>query len=476
MALFGVRLFCTDLLHLDALMFSCTTDLLIIEHHRETDFQVERAFRRKRVWEECDGFRGAPAKSWLNMQDPISSGIGILVCFPLPFPTPSPVSPALRVMENADFLLLPMVNLSLEILIDVCFTWGSQQLLLLGDMKLSFSSMCLILLYICTYPRDEVVVDPFQSVADNSRLSISPEDIRWEGEDPGMSRRGGRGGPGRGFKKSAGRGGGVPGAGRGRGAIKGQSKKDLLPSQNGIGKKASVDIEILHTDMLIKEVERIFGASHPDPLEIEKAKKVLKEHEQALVDAIARLADASDGESDDGEHAFSHGQSMDRELGWKNRKYGTEEGRGDGLDGNQMARGGRVASDDPQDGDEGVFWVVESVGGDDIFIDPVKSHWGKLGCYSLVKFKTACNWRASNKTNHLVKPIILGSQQTSPNFVATHANQLSNFPEINPQIDGKISIYRLKAELHGKQLGQETRNKVSKEYWGQDDNDPNIFH
>ncbi|KAF8395905.1 hypothetical protein HHK36_019860 [Tetracentron sinense] len=211
---------------------------------------------------------------------------------------------------------------------------------------------------------------------------ISPEDIRWEGEDPGFSRRGGRAGPGRGFKKSVGRGGGVPGAGRGRGATKGQSKKDFLPSQNGIGKKASNDIEILHTETLIKDVERVFGASHPDPLEVEKAKKALKEHEQALVDAIARLADASDGESawrnldlqdlmvpelptywliwnaiDD------DGRSIDRERGWKNRKYGGNqhtadfeddiagEGRGDGSDG-EMAGDGRVVSDDQQDGDD----------------------------------------------------------------------------------------------------------------------------
>lgn len=74
-------------------------------------------------------------------------------------------------------------------------------------------------------------------------------------------------------------------------------------------------------------MERVFSAGHPDPQEIEKAKKVLKvrkhancqqqsyiaildagygfdylilliqEHEQALADAIARLADISDGES-----------------------------------------------------------------------------------------------------------------------------------------------------------------------------------
>lgn len=66
----------------------------------------------------------------------------------------------------------------------------------------------------------------------------------------------------------------------------------------------------------------MFGANHLDPAEVEKAKKVLKvrksniamfndiflcshwsknvnlqEHEQALADAIAKLADISDGES-----------------------------------------------------------------------------------------------------------------------------------------------------------------------------------
>uniref|UniRef100_A0A1D1XC88 Protein EMSY n=1 Tax=Anthurium amnicola TaxID=1678845 RepID=A0A1D1XC88_9ARAE len=126
---------------------------------------------------------------------------------------------------------------------------------------------------------------------------MSPEDIQWEGEDPGLTRRMGRGGPGRGPKKAGGRGGTVAAAGRGRGSLKNQSKKDFPPSQNGIGKKGAGDIEILDTESLIKEVERVFGSSHPDPFEMERAKKALKEHEQSLIDAIARLAEASDGES-----------------------------------------------------------------------------------------------------------------------------------------------------------------------------------
>ncbi|KAB1221101.1 hypothetical protein CJ030_MR3G024346 [Morella rubra] len=126
---------------------------------------------------------------------------------------------------------------------------------------------------------------------------ISPKDIRWEGENLGVSRKSGHPGPGQGVKKSVSRGGAVTRGGRGRGTLKGQTKKDFSSSQNGIEKKAKGDIEIVHTDTLIKEVEKVFGASHPDPREIDKAKKVLKEHEQALVDAIERLEDASDGES-----------------------------------------------------------------------------------------------------------------------------------------------------------------------------------
>ncbi|KAF5937182.1 hypothetical protein HYC85_024688 [Camellia sinensis] len=178
---------------------------------------------------------------------------------------------------------------------------------------------------------------------------ISPEDIRWEGDGPGVSSRGGPSGPGRGFKKSMARGGAVAGAGRGRGIAKGQSKKVFPPSQNGIGKKG--DIEILHTDTLVKEVEKVIRASHPDRLEVEKAKKVLKEHEQALVEAIARLEDASDGESADGDHQLQ-GQSMDQER-WRKQQYDDHTGEGnrvvEGSDANKMATDGRVGSDDQQD-------------------------------------------------------------------------------------------------------------------------------
>lgn len=91
-------------------------------------------------------------------------------------------------------------------------------------------------------------------------MQISPEDIRWEGEDPGICRQGGRGGQGRGVKRSTSHGVSLPSAGRGRGSTKVQYNKEFPPSQNGIVKKVSDsdDIEIFHTDTLIKEVYDYF--------------------------------------------------------------------------------------------------------------------------------------------------------------------------------------------------------------------------
>ncbi|VFQ75893.1 unnamed protein product [Cuscuta campestris] len=124
---------------------------------------------------------------------------------------------------------------------------------------------------------------------------ISPDDIQWD-DGPGLI-----------INRTMGRD-SAPGVGRGRGMTKPQSRKEFPPSQNGIGKKVLGDIQLLHTDTLIKEVERVFSASNPNPLEVEKAKKVLKEHEQALIDAISRLGDISEGEHADERGHFMHGQ------------------------------------------------------------------------------------------------------------------------------------------------------------------------
>ncbi|XP_043814649.1 protein EMSY-LIKE 1 isoform X2 [Manihot esculenta] len=118
---------------------------------------------------------------------------------------------------------------------------------------------------------------------------IPPEDIQWEGVDPGISLRGAHSGPGHGIKKSMSHV-GYPSGGRGRGgSIKGESRREFLPTQNGFTKKVSDDIELFNTETLVQEVEKVFALNHPDPHELEKAKRMLKEHEQALVEAIEGL-------------------------------------------------------------------------------------------------------------------------------------------------------------------------------------------
>lgn len=151
---------------------------------------------------------------------------------------------------------------------------------------------------------------------------ISPNDIRWKWEDVGVSHRGGRSGMGRGIKNPTSRGGTTTGSGRGRVIAKGQPKKEMPSSQNGIAKKPLNSIEILHTDTLVKEIDKVFSSSNADPMDLEKARKLLKEHEQALVDAIAKLEGASDGESD-------------HELPRKHEA-------GEGSDGNKMAVEGQT--------------------------------------------------------------------------------------------------------------------------------------
>ncbi|XP_056164783.1 protein EMSY-LIKE 3-like isoform X4 [Syzygium oleosum] len=139
---------------------------------------------------------------------------------------------------------------------------------------------------------------------------ISPEDIQWMREDPGVSHRGNHAVSGSGMNRPMKRE-NVSGGGKGRGALKNQSKKEHRPFQNGLGKKGP-DIQIRNTGTLLKEVEKVFSTGRPDPLEMEEAKKVLREHERALVDAIARLADISDGEQDKQGDQFLRGRPVDR--------------------------------------------------------------------------------------------------------------------------------------------------------------------
>ncbi|XP_078437486.1 uncharacterized protein LOC144708065 [Wolffia australiana] len=61
-------------------------------------------------------------------------------------------------------------------------------------------------------------------------------------------------------------------------------------------------IEIHATEELINEVERVCRGENPDPVQVQRAKTMLKDHERALVQAIARLARIS---TDDGSN-FLH--------------------------------------------------------------------------------------------------------------------------------------------------------------------------
>ncbi|EOA27163.1 hypothetical protein CARUB_v10023267mg [Capsella rubella] len=124
---------------------------------------------------------------------------------------------------------------------------------------------------------------------------ISPGDIEWVGEDPGTGNRYGNNRQGHGLNRTT-----VPnsvtqgGSGLGKNTI----RKDFRTSQNGTGKKKHLDIRIRQTNVLVREVERVLGAHNPDPQEVERAKRILEEQEHALVGAIAKLGDISDGENE----------------------------------------------------------------------------------------------------------------------------------------------------------------------------------
>ncbi|XP_074579546.1 protein EMSY-LIKE 3-like [Curcuma longa] len=143
---------------------------------------------------------------------------------------------------------------------------------------------------------------------------IAPEDIRWADNEPGKSKPGDHHRPGLGSKKS--RLNGIsPGFGRGRGP-KNQFSKNYMSSQNWSGKKGFQNITILDTKVIVRDVERILDISPPDHQEIEKAKKLLKKHEQSLVEAIAKLDDNMSNSENEEDDQLSHRQTKERGLAW----------------------------------------------------------------------------------------------------------------------------------------------------------------
>ncbi|KAA8516906.1 hypothetical protein F0562_017276 [Nyssa sinensis] len=89
------------------------------------------------------------------------------------------------------------------------------------------------------------------------------------------------------------------------GPVKYQSKKGFNGAAVGNSKKRSDLIEIHATDKLMHEVVRmVYGRENPDPNQVEKAKSILRDHERAILEALVKLADVSDG--DDSANPLHH--------------------------------------------------------------------------------------------------------------------------------------------------------------------------
>ncbi|CAO2184214.1 unnamed protein product [Urochloa humidicola] len=126
-------------------------------------------------------------------------------------------------------------------------------------------------------PQSPIV--PLHVVAGNKADTMAPENIRWgSGYNAALPSQVG-------WLAS---GSAVPGSGRiGR----------FHETPKGISLFKFNHIDVPNTGNLVKKVEMVL--SHPDVYAIQKAKKLLIDQEQSLLDAIAKLDEASDGESDD---------------------------------------------------------------------------------------------------------------------------------------------------------------------------------
>ncbi|OEL37076.1 Protein EMSY-LIKE 3 [Dichanthelium oligosanthes] len=123
---------------------------------------------------------------------------------------------------------------------------------------------------------------------------MPPEDIRWE-FDGHLSNRDGWGPSGPMLKRHPGNNGAMAGPIRGRGRLSiNEPIKDYAPPQNGINGNFD-NIDMPNTESVVTEVERVL--SNPNMRGIEKARKLLNDQEQSLLDAIAKLDEASDSES-----------------------------------------------------------------------------------------------------------------------------------------------------------------------------------
>ncbi|XXG73949.1 hypothetical protein AAC387_Pa07g2794 [Persea americana] len=87
-------------------------------------------------------------------------------------------------------------------------------------------------------------------------------------------------------------------------------------------KKGSGTIRLRLTDKLIHEVETIFTAENPDRAQIKEAKLILSEHERALVEALKRISDVSDGDDSHNEHYSYDEEQRNGRHGYHHALYG----------------------------------------------------------------------------------------------------------------------------------------------------------
>uniref|UniRef100_A0A5B7BTR0 ENT domain-containing protein n=1 Tax=Davidia involucrata TaxID=16924 RepID=A0A5B7BTR0_DAVIN len=81
------------------------------------------------------------------------------------------------------------------------------------------------------------------------------------------------------------------------GPVKYQSKKGFHGPAVGNFRKRFDLIEIRATDKLMHEVERmVYGQENSDPDQVERAKSILRDHERAILEALVKLSDVSDGD------------------------------------------------------------------------------------------------------------------------------------------------------------------------------------
>ncbi|THF96284.1 hypothetical protein TEA_018182 [Camellia sinensis var. sinensis] len=104
----------------------------------------------------------------------------------------------------------------------------------------------------------------------------------------------------------------VPSASKNRGPVKPQSKMGFYVADVDNLQKTSDIIKIRATNKLLHKVESMICGRevNPDPVQVEKAKAILLEHEVAILEVLAKLADVSDG--DDSPKQFQYHEERQR--------------------------------------------------------------------------------------------------------------------------------------------------------------------